>query len=367
MTDENTTPKAGKATTDAISVEPDVQSEVNDTTDLSSDADVTFESFSDAFAAATDGPVAVDEDAPAQYGVGPFSVREVALGGIWLVAFLVSFFPVYNVGQGGSVWTTGIDWILTIGVPTVAVFLLGLRRLSPQGIRRVGSLGIDQFASVAFTVSMIVWLSILWSSFASLFGQRVFYATWVVWVEFILMLAGVVLTVFAPLLPTVREDFRHRPEVPAHRFASPARPVVARPRVERPVAAVPAGPDYSQHAAPSYAQAAAPEYAQASAPEYAQASAPEYSPVYSTADDHSAFGPVAAVEPEPAPAPAVSQAFWALSPVERDVVDESGAPIFSVGPTAWALVIEDRGNVFVVRHEDGRIGYLTDVSGVTRG
>ena len=61
------------------------------------------------------------------------------------------------------------------------------------------------------------------------------------------------------------------------------------------------------------------------------------------------------------------QAFWALSPEERDVVDERGVPIFRVGPTAWALVLEDRGEAFVVRHEDGRVGYLHDVSGVTRG
>ncbi len=80
---------------------------------------------------------AVDE-AP-QYGVGPFSLREVVLGGIWLVAFVISFFPVYGViGSGPSVWMNGIDWVLTIGVPTVAVFLIGLRRLSPEGIRRVG-------------------------------------------------------------------------------------------------------------------------------------------------------------------------------------------------------------------------------------
>ena len=39
----------------------------------------------------------------------------------------------------------------------------------------------------------------------------------------------------------------------------------------------------------------------------------------------------------------------------------------AIGPTAWALVLEDRGEVFVVRHEDGRVGYLHDVSGVTRG
>jgi hypothetical protein len=61
------------------------------------------------------------------------------------------------------------------------------------------------------------------------------------------------------------------------------------------------------------------------------------------------------------------QAFWALAPEERDVVDEVGIPIFRIGPTAWALVIEDRGEAFVVRHEDGRVGYLHDIQGVTRG
>lgn len=308
----------------------------------SADPGVTYDSVSDVFVALTDGPDAVDEGAPPQYGVGPLSVREVALGGIWLVAFIVSFFPIYSIGSTASVWTTGIDWVLTIGVPTVAVFLVILRRFSPQGIRRVGSLGVDQFASVAFSVSTVIWLGILWASFVSLAGQRLFYATWVVWVEFILMLAGVLLTVFAPLFPTIGEDFRHRSEVPAHHVASPARPIIARPHVERPVAA-PA--------------AAAP----------AAAGTAESSPYAAPAADD-AYAPVAE-EPaaETVVAPAASQAFWALVPVERDVVDEAGTPIFTIGPSAWALVIEDRGDSFVVRHEDGRIGSLRDVSGVTRG
>ncbi len=48
-------------------------------------------------------------------------------------------------------------------------------------------------------------------------------------------------------------------------------------------------------------------------------------------------------------------------------VDEAGVGIFTVGPTAWALVIEERGDGFVIRAEDGRVGYLHDTSGVTRG
>ncbi len=299
------------------------------------DPDVTFASLDDAFLAATDGPETVDESAPPQYGVGPFSLREVALAGVWLLAFVFSFFPVYGaVGNGVSTWH-GIDWVLTIGVPTVAVFLIGLRRLSPEGIRRVGSLGIDQFASVAFSVSAVVWLGLLWNSFVTVAGSQVFVATWVVWAEFILMLAGVFLTVLAPLFPTIGEDFRHRTSVPAHRFANPARPVIARPATARAPRA-----------------AAAPD---------AAAVAPEV--VAAPSDDTRVID----VAVDEQPAPAATQAFWALSPVERDVVDGDGETLFTVGPSAWALVIEDRGDSFVVRHEDGRIGELRDVSGVTRG
>lgn len=325
MSDEKTTPDVPH---------PDLTPEPAAT----SDSDVTFASFGDAFEAATDGPDGVDETAPEQYGVGPFSIREVALGGVWLLAFLFSFFPIYgHIGNGVSTWN-GIDWILMIGVPTVAVFLIGLRRLSPQGIRRVGSLGIDQFASVAFTVAAVVWLGILWNSFTALAGSNMFFATWVVWVELILMLAGVVLTVFAPLFPTIGDDFRHRPEAPAHRFASPARPVVARPASARPVAPVAPVPTDEVVGEPSFA----------------------------VATDEAPQADVAA-ENEATLTPPAAQAFWALVPVERDVVDEHGVTLFTIAPTAWALVIEDRGDSFVVRHEDGRIGYLHDVSGVTRG
>lgn len=297
-------------------------------------------------AAATSDAAAPADGIPPQYGVGPFSVREVALGGIWLLAFIVSFFPIYGgFGSGVSVWNGGIDWVLTVGLPTAAVFLLVLRRLSPQGIRRVGSLGIDQFASVAFSVSTIIWLGILWSSFVSFAGGRVFIATWVVWVEFFLMLAGVFLTVFAPFIAPFNEDFRHRAETVAHRVARPARAVTARP-----TASVPA--------------AAADPYASAAAAPYAAAPTEAYPPTqsFAPADEQQAVVADEMTTQQPA-----TQAFWALAPVERDVVDENGTPLFRIGPTAWALVIEDRGDTFVVRHEDGRIGYLTDVSGVTRG
>lgn len=310
------------------------------------------------------------EEAP-QYGVGPFSIREVALGGVWLVAFVVSFFSI-NVGRFESVWTSAILWILAIAVPTVAVFLIALRRLSPQGIRRVGSLGIDQFASVAFAVATMVWLQLIWETVEFAIETGAWARTWVIWVEGVLMLAGVVLTVFAPLIPVLREDFHGRAEVPAHRNARPIRPVSPRP-APAPRASDAGAPDFA-----AYAPAADPASTSSTAPVspyVPESDAP--AEVEPTAETR-AFAPAQSrdtfehvEEPsstvEPAAEPARQQAFWALVPEERDVVDEIGIPVFRVGPTAWALVIEDRGEAFVVRHEDGRIGYLHDVSDVTRG
>lgn len=259
---------------------------------------------------------------PDPYGVGPFSVREVSLLGVWFVAFVVSFFPV-AAGTGASVWLSGLSWVLTVGVPTAAVFLIVLRRLSPEGIRRVGSLGIDQFASVAFTVSAVIWLGSVWDTVAVAAAGGPWLRTWVIWVELVAALAGVVLTVFAPVIPVLREDFRHRPEVLAHPSARPMRPVRPRPVRSRAARRGPAA-ESSEAAEPT------------------------------------AVAPVA-------PADASPEVFWALVPEERDVLDDRGLPLFVVGPTAWALVIEDRDGVFVIRHEDGRVGFLHDTADVTRG
>ncbi|KRB37652.1 hypothetical protein [Microbacterium sp. Root180] len=304
----------------------------------------------------------VRSDEAPQYGVGPFSIREVAIAGVWLVAFVVSFFSI-SVGRFESVWTSAILWILAIAVPTVAVFLIALRRLSPQGIRRVGSLGIDQFASVAFSVAAVVWLQLIWETVEFAIETGAWARSWVIWVEGVLMLAGVVLTVFAPLIPVLCEDFRGRPEVPAHRSARPIRPVSPRP-ARAPRTSEADASDISPYApAPDVPSPYASSDAPAPAEPTADTSA--FAPAHSRDTFERVAEPSSTVEP--AAEPARHQAFWALVPEERDVVDEIGIPVFRIGPSAWALVIEDRGEAFVVRHEDGRIGYLHDVSDVTRG
>ncbi|WP_156138824.1 hypothetical protein [Microbacterium mangrovi] len=315
-------------------------------------------------AAADDDAAAGGAAAPGvQYGVGPFSIREVVIGGVWLVAFVVSFFSILPAQASfTSVWTEGINWILTIAVPTVAVFLLVLRRLSPTGIRRVGSLGIDQFASVAFSVAAVVWITLAWESvmltarYAAASGY-----SWVVWVESVLMVAGVVLTVFAPLIPVFAQDFQGRPEAPAHRLARPVRPVAQRPRPVRPAPVAPTAVTPQTPAAAPVA-VAAPAPAPAVEPERTR----EPEPAEPVAADTTVMA-AASADAETRAVPTATQAFWALVPEQRDVVDATGTPLFSVGPTAWALVIEERADGFVVRHEDGRVGYLRDTSGVTRG
>jgi hypothetical protein len=67
--------------------------------------------------------------------------------------------------------------------------------------------------------------------------------------------------------------------------------------------------------------------------------------------------------------PVVStQPFWVYSPVPLPIVDETtGEAVFEIGPSAWALAIVDRGSELVIRHDDGRVGVLRQLTGIMRG
>lgn len=130
--------------------------------------------------------------------------------------------------------------------------------------------------------------------------------------------------------------------------SSAAAQTVARPTE---VAADPTAELATDETAQAVASVAASE-----APTEAPADAPQGEPATSAVPTSPAARPVTNNQP-----------FWALAPTERDVVDETGAPLFRIGPTAWALVLEERGDVFVVRHDDGRVGFLFDTADVTRG
>lgn len=418
-------------------------------TDFPESADVENGEFLD------DDGVLYDDEVTPEPGILGFTLRELLIVSIWLVAFVVSFFPL---AAGEPVWGLGIQWILPIGVPTAAVFLIVLRRFSPDGIRRVGSLGIDQFASVAFSVAAVTWLSALWAAVASTIEFDIWTLNWVGIIQLLASIALVVLTVFAPLIPGLKEDFHGRLVTLAHRNANPVRPVVARPRPERddsptaadvaatgsvdaqetatdasladePVADEPVAEPGAVEETPTRAvptddavtsrfatdevarldlPGQVPLAAHASgggtgtAPDAGQDATtddgyvPAYSrrsrndEIYSTTSEIESFLEEVAVDvpDERTPAPsadegegspasaarvsnpvddASAQPFWILAPTERAVYDERGEPLFLIGPSAWSLVIEDRGGAFVVRHDDGRIGYLHDISDITKG
>ncbi|MDP3952074.1 hypothetical protein [Microbacterium sp.] len=399
-----------------------------------------------------DDGVLYDEEVAPQHGIAGFTLRELLIVGVWFIAFVTSFFPVYAYEGSASLWGQGIQWILALGLPTAAVFLIVLRRFSPDGIRRVGSLGIDQFASVAFSVSALYWAASNWDLMLVSAATGEFALTWLTILQLIASLALVVLTVFAPLVPGLRDDFHGRLVTLAHRNANPVRPVIARPRVEKPAPAPQESPVVDQELAEDHmtddmthlglgdrlssnSHASNGERRSTSGlgadvglgttvgaddgdyvPAYARTSRgqleddSEQDAVASDAGSESAdwaddtlysddtqlsdgTGHVAAddrtdviedldtTSPRAVPAPSAtyaseasdavpavsSQPFWALAPTERDVYDESGEPLFRIGPTAWALVVEDRGGAYVIRHDDGRIGYLHDIADITKG
>ncbi|MER7797660.1 hypothetical protein [Microbacterium sp. NPDC096154] len=404
-----------------------------------------------------------------QAGVGPFTVRELVLVGISALVLLLSFFSLYERGYA-PIWSASLDWVLAVALPVVAGALIFARRVASRPLTRIGSLSVDQFASVAYSVAAVMWLSTVGYGVASLRVPGGFNISAVPWLLLLLTAAGVFFTVLAPFVAPFKEDFTGRPEAAAQPAARDPRPVAARPRGPQQRDAGAGAMPIPQHGLPPYGQGpygqppygqspyghapygqapygqspygqqaygqqpygqtpygqapygqygqqphgqSMPGYGDPGAP-YGQSSAyeappqapsPEGAPGAAADDDVAtsvhpiqAPNPVhdeqtrevappeqrfdgeqdlpAAGEPsdepethgdgptEPMPA---QQAFWALVPEERDVVDAYGTPMFRIGPTAWALVVEDRGDVYVVRHDDGRIGFLRDTSGITRG
>jgi hypothetical protein len=340
--------------------------------------DAPEELFSD-----EDGVLYAEQVVP-QPGMLGFTLRELLITGAWLVLFIVSFFPV---GWGPALWLQGISWVIPLGLPTVAVFLIVLRRLSPEGIRRVGSLGIDQFASVVFSIAALWWVQVIWEFVSVAVFNGSYGVIWVPWVQLAALLMLVVVTVAAPLIPGLREDFHGRLVTLAHRNANPVRSVVARPRPERPgrsaAVDVADGVELDAEIADSFDEESVDEIALdnveqeelgGSVPLTAHASGGEigtdmdldadYVPAYRRSSNETLD-----VEDVPVTETGTNQPqpFWALAPTERDVVDDRGEPLFRIGPDAWALIIEDRGGAYVVRHDDGRIGYLHDIADITKG
>ncbi|UIK88762.1 hypothetical protein [Arthrobacter polaris] len=83
--------------------------------------------------------------------VGPLTIRDLAVLGSVAIIFIASLVPIIETIAGNfNLWNTGGLFYIGIGVvlPLIVGGLFLARRLSPDAKVRIGSLSVDQFASV---------------------------------------------------------------------------------------------------------------------------------------------------------------------------------------------------------------------------
>ncbi|MFF2344974.1 hypothetical protein [Pseudarthrobacter sp. NPDC058119] len=154
--------------------------------------------------------------------LGPFTVRDLAVFAGTLILFVASLLPLF--GTRYNLWNLNNLFFLGLGIilPLIASALFAARRLAPATKIRVGSLSIDQFASVvaSFAVAFF-FLSVaggyVTSLLVGLIGSLVLFAA----------------TVLGRFLPYLSGDFKDRPETPAHVVAREAAVPTRKPRAPK--------------------------------------------------------------------------------------------------------------------------------------
>ncbi|MHA7283364.1 cation diffusion facilitator family transporter [Arthrobacter sp. TMS2-4] len=156
--------------------------------------------------------------------VGPFTLREVLFGGGVLLVFIGTLLPFLDgIVRYENFWNTAPLFFVGIGIllPVIALALVAGRRLGSSGLR-VGSLSVDQFASVS---------SVLAATYFFLQTVTQFHAG-----PLVALIGGLIMltaTVLAPFLPVLKDDFADRPETSAHPAARSI--TAAQPRPAKPV------------------------------------------------------------------------------------------------------------------------------------
>ena len=154
--------------------------------------------------------------------LGPFTIRDLAVFAATLILFIASLLPIF--GGRYNLWNLNNLFFLGLGIvlPLVVSALFAARRLAPGTKIRIGSLSIDQFASVvaSFAVAFF-FLSVAGayvpSLLVGLIGALVLFAA----------------TVLGRFLPYVSPDFQGRAEAPAHVVAREAAVPVHKPRAPK--------------------------------------------------------------------------------------------------------------------------------------
>ncbi|HEX2248379.1 MAG TPA: hypothetical protein VHH13_12615 [Arthrobacter sp.] len=164
---------------------------------------------------------------------GPFTVRDVAVALSVVLLFLASVLPTAVIqGIGLNQWNSANLFRLGLSIllPAMVLVLFIIRRLAPKTKLRIGSLSVDQFASVVASFTTGYFFLTLVSAFSVSAA-----------IGFIGSLGLLAATVCARWIPQFRADFAGRLETPAHPIARDAVP--ARAKAPKPVAeeATPAG------------------------------------------------------------------------------------------------------------------------------
>ncbi|WP_458781031.1 energy-coupling factor transporter transmembrane component T family protein [Arthrobacter sp. D3-16] len=152
--------------------------------------------------------------------LGPFTIRDLAVFAATVILFVASLLPMF--GGRYNLWNLNNLFFLGLGIvlPLAVTALFAARRLAPGTKVRIGSLSVDQFASVVASFAVAFF-------FLSVAGAYV--------PSLLVGLIGAVIlfaaTVLGRFLPFVSADFQGRAESPAHVVAREAAVPVQKPKV----------------------------------------------------------------------------------------------------------------------------------------
>ncbi|SJN27642.1 hypothetical protein FM119_05775 [Mycetocola reblochoni REB411] len=268
--------------------------------------------------------------------------------------------------------------IVSVVLLALAASMLVLRRIRPNRSWRWGSFSPDQMMSVAASVATVA---------VALDAGDGRSAGGLLTARAVLAVVLLTVTVVAPVLPAFRAEFASRPASQAHPVARRA----ASGSIVRGAGLVPGGrwrqpaPRYRRRASDGLtAEESVRVLAEADARMAADAAAhsgagddgeifdgevdgPAPMPAGGHVSAESGTTGLADVSESAAPSVLPPEPFWVLPPVPRQVVDEAtGRPLFMITPAAWALVVAERGNEFVIRSEDGQVGVVDELDGFVR-
>jgi hypothetical protein len=159
--------------------------------------------------------------------LGPFTVRDLTVFASTVLLFVASLLPVfgrYNLWNLSNLFFLGLGIVL----PLIVTALFVARRLQPENAVRIGSLSVDQFASVVASFTLALYFLSVAGAFTAYLLLGLFGA-----------LGLLVSTVLAPHIPVLRDDFKDRPGAAAHPVARNAVAPVRKPAAPKPTGAAP--------------------------------------------------------------------------------------------------------------------------------